>query len=494
MTGTSRIARNTTFLTIASIAQKVISFGYYAYLADSIGPGNLGKYTFALTFTSVFIIFMDFGLGPLLTREAARDEEHLQQHFQRMISAKIALMTLSLLGLFASIIAAEQLFENVTMEDVQLVTVAAAVIILDTITFTCLSIFRALKQLHWEAVGIVLYQVIILAAGVTVLKLHLPLLFVVGALLLGSSVHCLYMIGLVRWKAKLRFRWTWDTAEIKKLLVLAAPFAIAGVIFRVTGSADAIMLKVMAGDRFAGWYGLAFKLTFALTVLPGAFATSYFPAMSSYYRHAREKLAHTFESGMFYMLLLSIPIVAGVIVLGDNIIVAVWSADWTSSVQPLWILMIGLPFVFLNYPIGNFLNAVDRQVRNTVHMGIALLVNVICNAILIPYYTFNGAAISVVASSVVLVGLGLPLVYRLQPFAILFLIKKAAVVSASAAIMAFVLFFIQDRYSLFVLIPLGGMIYIAAVLLLNGITAAELQQLAGAVRRKKAAIEKPIVV
>jgi O-antigen/teichoic acid export membrane protein len=435
---------------------------------------------------------MDFGLGPLLTREAAKDEEHLQQHVERVLGIKIVLMCVSLIALMVSIFAAQAVFDNVTMEDVWLVLLGALVIILDTITFTCLSIFRALKQLKWEAFGIVLYQAVILGCGFTVLALHLALPFVIGALILASLVYCVYMLVLVRWKTGVRFRFAMEWSKMKSVLLLAAPFAVAGIIYRITGSADAIMLKVMAGDSYAGWYGLAFKLTFALTVLPGAFATSYFPAMSNYFRHAREKLPQTFESGMFYMLLLSIPICAGVAVLGDDVIVSVWSADWGSSVEPLWILMIGLPFVFLNYPIGNLLNAADRQVLNTVNMGIALVVNVVLNLVLIPYYTFNGAAVSVVVSSIVLVALGLPWAYRIAPFRVGFLLKKAVLICCAATVMVFVLYFIQGRYPLLLLIPLGGAIFAVTLLLVQGVTTAELQQLFAAVARKKVAAPKPV--
>jgi len=487
MPGSARIARNTTYLTLASIVQKVISFGYYAYLANGLGPGNLGKYTFALTFTSVFIIFMDFGLGPLLTREAAKDEEHLQEHFDRILGVKGVLIVTSLVGLFVTIFGVAASFDNVTREDVLLVSIGAVVIILDTITFTCLSVFRALKQLQWEAAGIILYQAVIMGGGFAVLQMHLSLPFVVGALLVGSLVNCVYMVVLVRYKAGLRFRFRVTTAQVKSAVMLAAPFAIAGIIFRIMGSADALMLKVMAGDSYAGWYGLAFKLTFALTVLPGAFATSYFPAMSTYYRHAKEKLPRTFESGMFYMLLLSIPITAGVFVLGDNVILSVWSSAWGSSIEPLLILMCGLPFVFLNYPIGNFLNAVDRQLLNTVNMGVSLAVNIVLNVILIPYYTFTGAALSAAIASAVLVCLGLPHVYRIAPFDVWFLVKKAMVIVIASAIMMFVLYFLQSRYPLVVLIGIGAGMYGVVLVLLQGVTRQEMLQFTSALRRKKGA-------
>ncbi len=484
MASTGRIAKNTTYLTAASIIQKLISFVYYGYLAKAVGEGSLGKYTFALAFTSVFIIFMDFGLGPLLTREGAKDESKLQEHFQRMFSIKIILMLLALAALFPSIHIANHFFEQVDQTDVYLVYVGALIIILDTITFTFFSIFRALKKMHWEAIGIIIYQSVILGAGITAIQMNLPLIIVLGALLVGSAIQLLYLYVILRLRTSIRFTFTFSWATAKKILALSAPFAIAGLIFRLNGSADNMMLKIFVGDSYAGWYALAFKLTFALTVLPGAFATSYFPAISHYYKHSKEKLHEVFEQGIFYMFLLSFPIVGGVMVLADNIILGVWGEDWEASVLPLRLLMVALPFVFLNYPIGNFLNAVDRQKLNTVNMCIALLVNITLNFILIPYYTFVGAAIAAVTSAVVLVCLGIPWVYKIAKFQISEIIHKFLLVGIAAGVMSFILFFVQYNYSLFILIPISAMIYFVALLVVDALTKKEITAFISAVVKR----------
>ena len=54
-----RLAKNAMYLTIASILQKIISFAYYGYLAIAFNESGIGKYSFALLFTSIFGIFMD---------------------------------------------------------------------------------------------------------------------------------------------------------------------------------------------------------------------------------------------------------------------------------------------------------------------------------------------------------------------------------------------------------------------------------------------------
>lgn len=477
MARSAKIAKNTTYLTVASIVQKIVSFAYFGYLADALGESNLGRYSFALTFTSLFIIFMDFGLGPLLTREVAKDENKIEEWYRRVLSMKIILIGGSLLALVLSIFVGEAFFERITRADTHLVLFASLIIIFDTITFTFFSVMRAVKRLHWEAMSIVMYQVTILICGYTALRLELPLVFVLGALLAGSVLQTAFMGSVVRFKEKLRFQFIWDWKKTKKLLILAAPFAVAGIIFRINGSADILMLKTLVGDAYAGWYSLAFKLAFALTVLPGAFIASYYPAVSTYYKHSKDKLHTVFESAFFYMMILSFPISVGVIVLGDEIIQTVWDDVWRASVKPLWILMLALPFIFFNYPVGNFLNAVDKQKLNTVNMCIALAVNIALNIVLIPIYTFNGAAIAALASSVVLVLLGIPWVYKVAPFNIGYIVKKIILVGLSAGTMGFILFMVQENYHLLVQIPLGAIIYAALLLALGAVTPAELKSL-----------------
>ncbi|OGY86049.1 MAG: hypothetical protein A2319_00570 [Candidatus Kerfeldbacteria bacterium RIFOXYB2_FULL_38_14] len=479
-----RLAKNAMYLTIASILQKIISFAYYGYLAIAFNESGIGKYSFALLFTSIFGIFMDFGLNSLLTREGSKNEENLQDYFSRFFSVKIILILIALVVLFPTIYLGHLFFDKIDILDVQLVAVGALIIVLDSLIATLYAVFRALKKMHWEALGIIIYQVAIVTAGVIAIKLHLPLIFILFALLFGSSLQLIYMYVVFKLKTKIKFKFKIEKNSFKKILFMAAPFAIAGLIFRLTGSADTFMLKLMAGDNYVGWYSIAFKLTFALTVLPGAFATSYFPVISHHFKNAQEKMHEVFENGFVYMLILSLPIVGGVLVLGDNIVLSVWGPTWAASIKPLWIFMAALPFVFLNYPVGNFLNAVNKQTLNTVNMFISLVVNIIINAILIPYYTYNGAALAVLASSILLVFLGLPWVYKIAPFNLAYLFKKGIKIFFAAALMTFVLYVVQSNYPIFVLIPLGALLYFFLIIFSGALKKEDLIHLKIAIFKK----------
>ncbi len=455
--------------------QKVISLWYFAYLSNSLGTENTGKYAYALTFTSVFSLFMDFGIGQVLTREGAKDPDHLQEHVDRVIGLKIMLMMVAWIVMFGTILGANIIFQNVTAEDVLLVAVASIAMTIDTVTSLCWSVFRAKKQLLYEAISTFVYQIAVVVSGVILLKIDAPLPLLIGALSVGSLLQSIGMLTLVFKKARIRFRIRFNKKDAQTIFLISWPFAVANLCNRLYGSVDQQLLKVTVSNTHAAWYAIAYKSVFALTVIPGSFATSYYPVMSEYLKHNTQAAGKTFSNALVYMLLLSIPISFGVLVLGEDIILAVWDTVWGTAAQPLRVLMYALPFVFLNYPIGNLLNAAGLQRTNTRNMIIALMINVVLNFVLIPYFSYMGAAYAFLTSSIVLVIIGFPTAYRIAPFAYGIVLKKAAIFLLSGAIMAGILFAIQHSYNLLSLIGISAVVYGALVFLLRGIALSDIR-------------------
>jgi O-antigen/teichoic acid export membrane protein len=478
------VAKNTTVLTIAFIIQKILSLVYFTYLARQIGDSNLGRYTAAIAFVSIFSIFADFGLGPVLIREGARDLSRLPKVLSEIVSLKLLL---SFGTILVSVIAIQILSigPRYDLYDQLLVYVALLFVILDSFTFTFYSVFRAVQRMHYEAIGILGYQLFILILGAFLISRHAPIHLLLGVITLSSALNFFFSGWLVISKAKMNIALSWDRKIFRQLLLLAIPFALAGIFFKLNGSVDSIMIKSMVGNRPNGWYNLAFKLATALTVLPGAFATSLFPAMSHAFISDHPRLVRLFEQAMIYLLAMSLPIAIGTFVLAKPLIEGLlYSVAWSRSVPALQIFMIGLVFVFLNYPVGNFLMAVNKQVRNTVHMGIALAINVMLNILLIPWYSYLGAAVAAVVSSIILVGLGLPVVYRTLPFHIPFLLVKSAKLLLASLGMGLVTWWMRDTVPLIANLIFSMVFYTVFVFLIRAFTWDDVRVLVGSLRRR----------
>lgn len=426
---------------------------------------------------------MDFGLGPILTREGARNKDNIKKYLEYTLGLKSILIIVSAAALIVAINLLGSL-KNFETYDIYLVYAACLIIILDTLTFTFYSVYRALQKMKYEAIGILCYQIVIALAGYLILSSGHRSMGALAALLTGSAVNFLYSSYLVFLKGKIRPKIRFNWKKFKTLLKISAPFALAGIFFKLNGSIDSVMLKSIAGDRFVGWYSVAFKMTTALTVLPGAFATSFFPAMSYYFEHDKEKLKYIFEKAFAYLTILSLPIATGTIMIANDLIIKIYTEAFEASIFALQIFMLGLFFIFVNYPIGNLLNAANRQTLNTINMGIALLLNIGLNIILIPKYTYIGAAFAALCSSVFLVILGLPWVYKIIKFNIKNLLLKFLQAIFSSLAMITVIYYLQDSISLIYLIISATVTYSLCIFLVKGVSFGEIKELSKSVLKK----------
>jgi len=458
----NNIAKNTSYYTLALILQKIISFTYFTLIARALGPEDLGKYYFAISFTTIFAIFIDLGLANVLMREVAKTKDRAQNLLSSVLVIKIPLATLSLLAvvILINLMGYSELTKH-------LVYLSSICMILDSFTLTFFSTIRGFHNLLFESIAAVVFQLIVLTFGLTALHLGMGLRWLMGSLVAASSFNFLYSSILVWGKWKIKILPRFDKAIIKLIIKIAIPFSLFAIFQKVYMYLDSVLLSILAGDKYVGLYQIAFKIIFALQFLPLAFVASLYPAFATYWVKNKQQLAITFERAINYLIIISLPIAVGIIVLADKIIL-IFKSGFNESILPLQIIMAALLFIFLNYPVGSLLNACDRQKINTTNMGIALVISITMNLLLIPRLQTVGASITVVISNLVMFILGMYWVpkitcYHFKTMAKTFLKSILAVI-----IMGLAAFYLKSFINVFIVIPLSGILYFVALFLFKG--------------------------
>ena len=474
-----RIAKNTSFFTIALIIQKILSFGYFAYVARMIGDVDLGKYIFALSFTTIFAIFIDIGLAPVLTRETAKDEKNVQKYFSSILGLKIPLavfvylvciLTINLLG-----------YPGLTKT---LVYLAGLTMILDSFTLTFYHIFRGKHNLRWESFGTIIFQVLLVGFGVTALMMGYGLVVLIFAFVFASVFNFLFSALILKLKLKLKFRPRFDLQVIKTLLKISIPFALIGIFARIYSYMDTVLLSKLAGDQAVGWYSIPFKLTYALQFVPMAFAASLFPAMSSFFgKRDNAMLAKTFERACQYLMIVAVPISIAVVILAGKLVNTVWPG-FEESVLPLQIMISALIFIFLGFPTGAMLNACNKQVISSINLGIVMVVSIVMNLILIPKFDVLAATITAFVTNVLLVLLGFYWVDKIVAYNKKFLWLSLAKILLAGLLMGVFVFTLRESVHFLILSFLGAAIYFILLYLFRGYTKKDVVNIISSVIRR----------
>ncbi len=478
--GQERILRNTSYLTVAFVVQKILSFFYFIVVARTIGPTDLGLYDPVKSIIPILLILIDFSLSAVLVREIARSPTRTSEYLNNVLGVKIifTLIILTALGIFTN-------FSGYTNVAKSIIYTAGLVVALDTFSLTFYAVFRGLQNLKYEAIGMIINMLITMIAGIGALTLHFGLRALFLAIVCGSIFNFIYSITMLRLKLHIVPGLSWNKQTIKTFLRYAIPFAIAAIFTKIYTFTDRFTLLALAGQRYVGWYVTAHKLTYALEFIPSAFAAALYPAMSAFFVTNKQALGKTFERAMYYLMIIAVPISFGIFALADSIILTLYGPDFSTSIIPLRILIAGLTVIFLNFPVGTMLYATNRQVINTINIGITVLVNITLNFLLIPRYTFTGAAIAALVSGVLLFFLGLRWIGKIAPYNRKTLFITLGKTVGVSAVMAIGLFLLRNSFHVALLIGIGVIFYFVTLYAIRGFTKEDVRSLLVAVLRKK---------
>ncbi|MFA7050037.1 MAG: flippase [Patescibacteria group bacterium] len=457
------IAKNTSYLTMALIIQKVISFLYFVILARNLDPSDLGKYYFAISFTTIFAIFIDLGLVNYLTRETAKDRKEAGGLLSNILGMKLVFGFFTVLAVFLFI----NILGDYDILSKQLVYISSICMVLDSFTLTFFGSARGFHNLKFESVSSVLFQLIVLFFGYLFIYLKMDLRIIMTSLVLASIFNFFYSYLILKYKIKLAVKISFDFKFIKKIILFSLPFALFGIFQRLYTYLDSVLLSFFSGDYSVGIYQVSFKIIFALQFLPMAFTASLYPAMSYYWKENREQLKITFRRSIDYLLLISVPISFGIFLLSDKII-SIFKEGYLEANWPLKISIISLIFIFLNFPIGSLLNACDKQAKNTRNMLITLIFSVVLNIFLIPRFGVVGASVVVLLSNILMFVLGIIeskkiIVYKFKENFSIFL-----KILFSSFLMGIFIFILKDSLNIFLLCLLSAIIYFLLIFFLGG--------------------------
>lgn len=458
------VAKNTSFLTAASIGQKIISFVYFTIIARLIGVENTGVYFFALTFTSIFAVVADFGLSAVLTREMSKSPEKTNDIFATAFTGKLIFGAVAfLLTIF---------FVNVFQYSAvikSLVYLAGLTMWFDNIHSLFYAVFRAKRNLKFESFGIVGSQFITMAVGTLALLNHWSLIWLIGAYTIPSFLNAFYSgffaVRLCQLKLKLSFaRQAW-----KEFLAMAWPFALAGIIGRLYSYSDSLLMSKMLTERELGWWSVPYKITFAFQFIPLALSASVYPVFSTLFVTDREALSRLFEKSWRYLFTIVFPLSASIFAIAEPFIIKVYGVSYAPSVAPLRILVISLIFGYLALISGALLNAIGQQKKQTMLMACALLISIVANVILIPKLGIIGAAVSALIGNFFLWLAGFTLANRYTSLNKMALISYSMRAIVPAVLMGGAVYLSLRYIPFFWAIPLGGLLYFGLLLLSGGL-------------------------
>lgn len=188
--------------------------------------------------------------------------------------------------------------------------------------------------------------------------------------------------------------------EQKRWMRSALILLITSGVHIVNSRTDILMLGALATPDAVGIYSVATRgadlITFVMVPINRALG----PAIASLYtKGAMRRMQKMITKSARVMLLLSLPIALGFITLGYWFLL-IYGKEFTQGTMALTILCVGQ---LINVAMGSvvlLLNMIGHERDVAIGVGMSAVLNIILNALLIPRWGLEGAAIATASSTV----------------------------------------------------------------------------------------------
>lgn len=426
MTASRTIARNASWLLLATTAQKFLAFVAFTAAARIVGPDITGEYFFAVAITSTFVVIADLGLTPVVIRAIAADQKKGRRLFGAALILKVGLIPLAII---ASLLFG--IFREASTSVFYTLLIMVLVMSADSLHLMYYGVLRGKQKLRFEALGMFVGQIFTTVVAVSAALFGLGAPGLAFALLVASVWNLMWSYTRVQREDVRTVKPTKD--DVRSVVRQAVPFALAGVFVKVYSYLDTMIIEAFHDTVAVGNYAVAYKVTYAFQFIPLVFIAALYPALSSVYAKGdRESLKRVFAGSLRIMAIVGAPIAAGLSAIAPRFVPLLYDVQFLGAVMPLTILPWVLLPIFIDFPVGSLLNATNRAHLKTAAMGAAMVVNAILNVLLVPAYGPTGAAWAGVGSFSFLLLAGLVFAWRELPSLSWFawLIARAATVAA----------------------------------------------------------------
>jgi O-antigen/teichoic acid export membrane protein len=473
----TKVAYNTIIQVISKFFSTILGLVAIAIITRYLGRDGFGEYTTIITYLSFFGVIADLGLTLITVQMISRPGADENKILSNLLALRL-LTALAVLGLAPLVIYLFP-YDPIVKTGVLIAVFSFLFIAINQIL---VGVFQ--KNLRMDKVAIAeIANRIILVFGV-MLSVHYDggiigiLLATVAASLVNLVMNFCFSKPFVRFS--LRF----DYHIWKEALTMSWPLAITIILNLVYLRSDVIFLSVMERPSEmgiiaeVGIYGAAYKVIDVLITLPFMFAGVILPIMTAKWAsNNTQAFKKILQKSFDVLMIFAIPMVIGTQLVAGGVINVIAGDEYIASAPVLKILILASGAIFLGNIFAHAIIAIDKQKKIIGAYIFTAITAVLGYIIVIPKYSYIGAAWITVYSELIIALASIYYVWKFTSFLPrLDMIFKSA---AASAIMVFTILMLEKGglNHLLIILPSAGAVYFVFLYLFKGLSKQDIDDL-----------------
>lgn len=391
------LAKNTIFNVIYNVSNIIFPLLISIYASRILLPYGIGKVAFGQNIASYFVVFAALGIPVYGVREIARVTE-CNQNVNKIFTELFIINSISTLlssFLYLALICTVSNFQN----DYPLYLCCGIQIFLNFINIDWF--YQGKEEYAYIACRNIVVKTVYLIATVLFVKTREDYLKYAFIATSGVCINYIFNIVHGRKYVKLEFH----NIQLKKHFKATIVFVVSIFLSSVYSKVDVTMLGYLSTQTAIGLYRNAHNIIDIIISLCISITSVFLPRLSYFYLNERKKFNELIQFGIKILSFIIFPATVGLFLLAPQLLWVMYKDSFMDAVMTLRLFTI----LIIVKGFGNLLCyqlviATGNEKKRLPAFFIAAVMNVVLNALLIPKFAQNGAAIASIISELIVNG------------------------------------------------------------------------------------------
>jgi O-antigen/teichoic acid export membrane protein len=463
------VARNLSVVALGQAITWTATFLFTLAQARYLSPARFGELSLALSIAVMLGVVVDFGLNTKLARDVAKAPGAAGQALVASFAVRVGLWCLAMPLVWAGTV--------VLGYDTELqasILILGASLLVGGFASSLAAYFQGREAFLFPSLGSIAQRASAAVLGIAALAMGQGIVVVSSVYIAASVLQVLVMIpGLRRHPISSTNLERVAVVDMFRGTAMLGFFWILGAFYY---NVDMVILQRLVPSENLAVYAAAYRLFTASAMVVGfALSTVLYPMLSRLSVESREALRRALEKSFAFAVACGVFLALTLALTADQLVALLYPAhDYSQAATALRLLAPGLVGMYANGIFYLTLIAMGFERRLLVMAAVLAVLNPVANLLVIPLLQQNGAAVvTSVTEAIVLVWVLAVTPKDLRTAARPTVIVKVLAAAVAAAVP---LVLLRDS-SVFISVPIAGVVYTSIALALGIVPAEDLREL-----------------
>lgn len=378
---------------LQSVLNLIFPLITFPYISRILSVEGMGIYNFSNTYVGYFGMISSLGIATYAVREGAKyrnDKKEISNFSSQIFTINIVSTLVAYICLFLSLI----IFKNLT-NYVSCILIFSLQILFNTLGINW--IYTIYEDYSYITIRNILFKIISIILLFILVKKPTGYLVYAGITVfanVGSNIlNFLHSKSLVNIKLVRKPKWKLHFSPI--MVIFASTLAVNLYVF-----SDNLILGILKNDYAVGIYGVSVKIYTVAQGLLTAVLTVTIPRLAMLFGKKMKKEYHKVLSQVIDTLIVfSLPTAIGLMMMSKEVVLIIAGKKYLPSVTSLQIMSLAIVFSIFSWIFSDCVLIPAKREKLLLHGTIVTAIfNIVLNFCLIPFWSYNAAALTTVLS------------------------------------------------------------------------------------------------